>query len=110
MKNSEHQLQLALADCLHPNLSGLNEKHAKKLQKTISKAVDKLARQFTKLQAKEHRHGKPAAPKPAAVAPKKAAPRAVKPAPQPAAKRATTTPRAPRRKPAAAPAGKMAVS
>ena len=71
MKNTEHQLRTALANNLQANLSGLNPKHTKKLQKTVARAVKKLARQFAKLTAKElkdHRKAAPAAhalPKPA---------------------------------------------
>lgn len=66
MKKSESQLQAALAESLQANLTGLSEKHAKKLQKTVANAAKKIARKFAKLRAKEHKAGKAT---PAATAP-----------------------------------------
>lgn len=62
MKNAERQLQTALTESLQLNLSGLNEKHTKKLQKTVARAVKQLARKFAKLTAKELKGHKKAAP------------------------------------------------
>ena len=53
MKNAERQLQTALTESLQLNLSGLNEKHTKKLQKTVARAVKQLVRKFAKFTAKE---------------------------------------------------------
>ena len=79
MKKSESQLQAALAESLQANLTGLSEKHAKKLQKTVASAAKKITRKFAKLLAKEHKAGKvPTIPSVL----RKAARRASKPAPR----------------------------
>lgn len=78
MNKSHHHLQATLAECLLAKLSGLNDKHAKKLQKTIARATKKLVQKYAKLAAKEHKGhytAKPGAPKPT---PKKAMPQATK--------------------------------
>ena len=62
MKNAEHQLRAALTESLHLNLSGLNEQHTKKLEKTVARAVKQLARKFAKLTAKELKGHQKAAP------------------------------------------------
>lgn len=83
MKNAEHQLRTALTESLQLNLNGLNEKHSKKLQKTVARAAKQLARKFAKLTAKELKgHKKTAAaahalPKPAIRATRTAAKRPV---------------------------------
>lgn len=78
MSNSHHQLQATLAECLQAKLSGLNEKHARKLQKTIVKAAKKLVRKYARLEAKEQKGGKKASPVATSPAPKKAPLRAAK--------------------------------
>jgi hypothetical protein len=62
MKKSESQLQAALAESLQASLSGLSEKHAKKLQKTVARTTRKLAHKFAKLVAKERKAGKTTVP------------------------------------------------
>ena len=62
MKNAERQLRTALTESLQNNLSGLNKKHAKKLQKTVARAVKQLARKFAKLTAKELKDNHKSAP------------------------------------------------
>ena len=62
MKNAEHQLRTALTESLQNNLSGLNKKHTKKLQKTVTRAVKQLARKFAKLTAKELKDNQKTAP------------------------------------------------
>lgn len=62
MKNVEHQLRTALTESLQLNLSGLNEQHTKKLQKTVARAVKQLARKFAKLTAKELKDHRKTAP------------------------------------------------
>ena len=62
MKNAERQLQATLTESLQLNLNGLNEKHTKKLQKTVARVVKQLARKFAKLTAKELKGHKKAAP------------------------------------------------
>jgi DNA polymerase/3'-5' exonuclease PolX len=80
MKKSEAQLQKALAESLHTKLTGLSDKSAKKLRKTVANAAKKIARKFTKLLAKEHKAGQVAAS--VLVPPKAAARRADKPVPR----------------------------
>lgn len=63
MKKSQSQLQATLTESLRANLSGLSEKHGKKLQKTVASAAKKIARKFTKLLTKERRAGKAVAEK-----------------------------------------------
>ena len=58
MKNAERQLQAALTESLQLNLNGLNEKHTKKLRKTVARTVKQLARKFSKLTAKELKNNK----------------------------------------------------
>lgn len=58
MKNAERQLQAALTESLQFNLNGLNEKHTKKLRKTVARTVKQLARKFSKLTAKELKNNK----------------------------------------------------
>lgn len=58
MKNAERQLQTALTESLQLNLNGLNEKHTKKLRKTVARTVKQLARKFSKLTAKELKNNK----------------------------------------------------
>ena len=82
--NKSHQLQVAIVECLQNKLSGLNEKHAKKLQKTIVNAAKKLVRKYAKLEAREQKGKKKAQPAAAQPAPKKALVGAAKAAPQPA--------------------------
>ena len=55
MKNAEFQLRADLTDRLQNTLSGLNEKHARKLQKHVGRAVKKLAKTFSRSFAKEVR-------------------------------------------------------
>ena len=62
MKNAEHQLRAALTESVQPNLTGLNEKHTKKLQKTVTRAVKQLARKYLKLAAKESKGNQKATP------------------------------------------------
>lgn len=62
MKNAEQHLRTALTESLQLNLSGLNQKHTKKLQKTVARTVKQLARKFAKLTAKELKHTKKATP------------------------------------------------
>jgi hypothetical protein len=61
MKKPQHQLHVALAESIEANLNGLNEKHAKKLQKRISKAAKKLTDTYAKLLSKERQGHKQAA-------------------------------------------------
>jgi hypothetical protein len=83
MKNATKQLRTALAESLQLNLSGLNEKHTKKLQKTVARAAKQLARKFAKFTAKELKSHKKAAsathalPKPVIRATRTAAKRPV---------------------------------
>ena len=70
MKNAERLLRTTLTESLQLSLTGLNEKHTKKLRKTVARAVNQLARRFSKLTAKEQRNNKnsvsaTALPKPA---------------------------------------------
>lgn len=67
MKNAEHDLRASLTDSLQHSLTGLNEKHTKKLRKTVDRAVKVLARKFAKLTAKELKGNKKAVPKAAPV-------------------------------------------
>ena len=53
MKNPQRQLRTDLTEQLQTRLNGLNQKHAKKLHKTVVSSVDKLARKFAKLLGKE---------------------------------------------------------
>lgn len=62
MKNTEHQLRASLTESLQLNLNGLNEKHTKKLRKTVARAAKQLARKYAKLTAKELKSTKKAAP------------------------------------------------
>lgn len=62
MKNATKQLRTALTESLQLNLSGLNEKHTKKLQKTVARTVKQLARKFAKLTTKELKGSKKTAP------------------------------------------------
>ncbi|GAB3639135.1 hypothetical protein GCM10027422_47260 [Hymenobacter arcticus] len=82
MKKSESQLQAALAESLQASLTGINEKHAKKLQKIVANAAKKIARKFAKLLAKEHKAGKATAAHTVAPALRKAARRVGKHAPR----------------------------
>ena len=81
MKNAEKQLRIALAESLQLNLSGLNERHTKKLQKAVARTAKQLARKFARLTAKELKgHKKPvsithALPKPVIRATRTAAKR-----------------------------------
>jgi hypothetical protein len=61
MKKPQHQLHVALTESIEANLNGLNEKHAKKLQKRISKAAKKLTDTYAKLLGKERQGHKQAA-------------------------------------------------
>ena len=83
MKNAERHLRAALTESLQSSLAGLNEKHTKKLQKTVARAVKQLARKYAKLAAKELKGHKKAAPV-------KEAPALPKPATRTAAKRPAT--------------------
>jgi hypothetical protein len=103
MRNPKHQLSTDLAESLQANLGGLNEKHAKKLQKTVAKAALKVASKFEQLQDKERRAAKKKAESGQVAAPKKTVVRSIKPAaPAIAPKQPTATGRAPRRKAATA--------
>lgn len=55
MKNAELHLRTGLATRLHDTLSGLNEKHARKLQKHALRRVRKLARRVDRSFAKQTR-------------------------------------------------------
>jgi hypothetical protein len=98
MNKPQHQLQAALAESIQANLSGLSEKHAKKLQKTVAKAAKKLTEKYAKLLAKERQGSKKADLVTAQVALKKAALRVTKEAP----KRPSAAARGPQKKSAAA--------
>lgn len=89
-QSHHHQLQATLAECLLANLSGLNDKHAKKLQKTIARATKKLVWKYAKLAAREHKGHQKAQPVAPAPAPKKAVPQATKAAPHPAPPKRST--------------------
>ena len=84
MNNSNHQLQVTLADCLQAQLSGLNEKHTEKLQKTINNAAKKLVRKYARLEAKEQKGHKKANPVASLPIASKAVLRAANAAPKPA--------------------------
>ncbi|MBD2721079.1 hypothetical protein [Hymenobacter armeniacus] len=49
MKTDPHQLQIRLANDIQANLSGLNAKYARKLEKPLVNTVRKLSHKFTKL-------------------------------------------------------------
>ena len=101
MKTPKHHLQLALMDCLHANLGGLNEPHTEKLQKRVAKAATKLAEKFIKLQGKEQKAAKKQAA--AQQAPRNAAGRTTKRTPLlEDSRRAKLVARSPRRKPVVA--------
>jgi hypothetical protein len=68
MKNAESQLRTVLTESLQLSLAGLNQKHTKKLQKTIARAVKQLTRRYTKLVAKELKGHQKASPELAASA------------------------------------------
>ena len=55
MKNAELKLRADLTTRLHDTLLGLNEKHARKLQKHAGRVVKKLAKRFARLFAHEAR-------------------------------------------------------
>ena len=85
MKKSDSHLQAALVKSLQADLTGLSEKHAKKLQKTVASAAKKIARKFAKLLAKQRKADKTTVAK--AVPPvlrKAATRRVVKQTPKPA--------------------------
>jgi len=85
MKKSESHLRTVLVESLQANLSGLNEHHAKKLQKTVARAAKKIARKFAKLMAKQTKADKTSAAKTVPPVLRKAAARGVgKHAPKPA--------------------------
>jgi hypothetical protein len=67
MKNAERHLQTTLTESLQLNLNGLNEKHTKKLRKTVARAVKQLAKKYLKLAAKELKSNKKAIPEAAPV-------------------------------------------
>jgi ribosomal protein S17E len=96
MNKSQHQLQSALADSMQVNLSGLSEKRAKKLHKTIAKAARKIAEKYARLLGKERQGNKKAALVTTQVALDKATLRATKAA----TKRLSSGARAPQKKPA----------
>ena len=99
MNKSHHQLLETLTECLQAKLSGLSEKHTKKMQKPIANAAKKLVRKYAKLEAKARKGNKKAKPLAALPTAKKAVLRAVKAVPQPAtAKRLAPTAPSPRRK------------